>query len=86
MSTTRDRRVPVCGKAKTNRIDLGLAILSAIALPDVRYTLAEIAAFCGCSSNAIYLIEQRALRKLKRRMQWETDLALKELVEQVTRR
>ena len=62
---TQDLSVPSSGAEKTARIDLGLALLSAVAEPGVSYTYDEIAAWCGCTNSAIYLIEQRALKKIR---------------------
>lgn len=52
-------------KARNADIDLGLAILSAVTQPGERRSLREIAAYCGCSRNYVWLLEQRALRKLR---------------------
>ena len=49
---------------KTERIDLGLAIISAISPPGRRWSYVEISAFCDCSKTAIQQIERKALRKL----------------------
>lgn len=46
-------------------IDLGLAISGATLGPGESRSLREIAAFCGCSWQWIYLIEKRALKKLR---------------------
>lgn len=62
-------------------IDLGLAI-SALTL---RYgqtrTQKELAAYCGCSQQAIYEIERKAMRRI--RMKLGTDPELSELVHSV---
>jgi hypothetical protein len=50
--------------AKGKRIDLGLAIISAISPPGRLWSYVEIAAFCDCSKTAIQQIERKALRKL----------------------
>lgn len=62
---TRDSSVPSHGRAKTERVDLGLALLSAVAVPGVSYTYDEIAVWCGCTETNIFSIEQRALKKLR---------------------
>jgi hypothetical protein len=49
---------------KGKRIDLGLAIISAISPPGRAWSYVEIAAFCDCSKTAIQQIERKALRKL----------------------
>jgi hypothetical protein len=81
---TIDREVPDSGSQKTERVDLGLAILQAVAIPGVCYTQEEIAAFAGCNRGNIYLIEKRALRKLRNRLQFIKDPVLTELVETLT--
>jgi len=47
-------------------IDLGLAVLEAMRTPGTRLTHRQIAAFCGCTWQAIWQIEQKALLKLRR--------------------
>lgn len=47
-------------------MDLGLEILLATRPAGKRYTHREIAAYCGCTWAYIWLIEQKALRKMKR--------------------
>lgn len=49
---------------KSQRIDLGLALLQCHAMPGICYTRDEIAAWCGCTESAIRHIERRALRKV----------------------
>ncbi len=49
-------------------IDLGLAICGALTKPGERRTLAEIARFCGCRTGTIWMIENRALHKLRKKM------------------
>lgn len=50
---------------KGKKMALGLAVSGALLKPGETRTLEEIAAFCGCSRNAIYEIERVALRKLR---------------------
>lgn len=71
------------GSQKTARIDLGLALLSRIALPGVTYTHDEIAAWCGCTNGAILMIERKALKKLRNRLFFMGDRRLIEAVEQM---
>jgi hypothetical protein len=61
----RDEQVPVCGRRKTDRLNLGLALLSYHALPGQSYSNGEIAIWCGCTESAIHAIERRALKKLR---------------------
>jgi len=64
-------------------LDLGLAILSAITPPGVCRTQTEIAAFCNCRRGTIFMIEQRALQKLRKRLFYRNDPELQELARQV---
>ena len=64
-------------------IDIGLAILSAILPPGESVSIREIAAFCDCTPTCIWLIERRALQKLKKRLHVRQDTELADLVEQV---
>jgi hypothetical protein len=54
--------------AKTERIDLGLALLSALAPPRAALTTIDIAAWCGCTPAMISVIEARALRRMKEKV------------------
>lgn len=54
-------------REKKTRIDLGLDLARRQARPGVPMTRREIAAWCGCTDCAIYMIEQRALKKLRKR-------------------
>lgn len=56
------------GKAKSERIALGLELMSMSAKRGVEYTPTEIAAWCGCSDSAIQDIERTALRKLTQKL------------------
>jgi hypothetical protein len=79
----RDWEVPANGPEKTARINLGLAIFQAHALPGVRYTHDEIGAWAGVSGAMIYLIEQQAMKKLRTRLRIMKDPVLIELVAQI---
>jgi len=61
----QDPAVPRQGLEKTKRVDLGLTLLSFYAVPGISYTREEIAAWCGCTTMAIYQIELRALKKMR---------------------
>jgi hypothetical protein len=61
---TRDEAVPHVGNRKRERVDLGLAILQCVALPGENFTLQDIAAWAGCTREAIYQIERSARRKI----------------------
>jgi len=54
--------------AKTKRIDLGLALLSALAPPRAALDTIDIAAWCGCTPDMISSIEARALRRMKEKV------------------
>ena len=62
-------------------IDLGLAVLSVITPPGVWRSQEEIAYCCNCTHSAIWLLEKKALRKLKKRLFMRNDPELRELVE-----
>lgn len=47
-------------------LDLMLEIFLSIAEPGKRYTQAQIAEVCGCSRGLIYLIEKKAIEKMRR--------------------
>ena len=48
-------------------IDLGLAVAAVVNPPENRCTLREIADVCGCSGEAVRMIEARAIRNMRRR-------------------
>ena len=50
---------------KSDRIELGLALLAAVARPNEPLSCADIAAWCDCSDVAIRDIERKALAKLR---------------------
>ena len=83
---TIDRDVQECGPQKSERVDLGIAILQAVAVPGVCYTQEEIAAFAGCARGNIYRIEQVALRKLRNRLFFLKDPVLEDLIETIVGR
>ncbi len=60
---------------KTERIDLGLAILSALAPPHAVFDPQDIAAWCGCTPSMISSIEARALRRLREKMRVQFKLS-----------
>ena len=69
-ANTRDAGVPKTGKHKSARVELGLTLLSRIAVPGVCYTYDEIAAWAGCTETAVWNIERRALLKLRNRLRF----------------
>lgn len=60
-----DESVPLYGKAKSERIDLGLAILQTRPTPAGGYSLNDLANFMGCSDEYVRNLEQRAFEKLR---------------------
>lgn len=52
-------------RAQQERVDLGLAILSVLAIPGEPLTMDDIAAWCDCSRQAIEQIERKALKKIR---------------------
>lgn len=62
MSSDDSNTVPA-----VSEIDSGLLLLMSTPAPENRvWTHDEIAYVCGCSRSYIWLLEQRALRKLRR--------------------
>lgn len=56
-------------------IEAGLDALRARALPGETFSHRAIAEACGCSWQNIYLIERRALRKVRERLRRELKLS-----------
>lgn len=69
-SSTCDRRIRPRCPAKTRRINLGLELLSAVAKPGTELTARDIAAWCGCTEDSIYLIERVALSKIGNKLRF----------------
>jgi transcription initiation factor TFIIIB Brf1 subunit/transcription initiation factor TFIIB len=67
-------------EGKRERTDLGIAIAHAVSPKRRRWTLDEIAVFAGVTESAIVLIEQRALRKLRKKFKYYADPKIRELV------
>jgi hypothetical protein len=67
---SRSRGTPLRGirDTKATRVDLGLALLSALILPGQTLTLEDIAAWCGCSRGTIRQIRTRAELKFRARL------------------
>lgn len=74
-----DQSDPWEGIPKRQRIDIGLALLGVYCQPSTPYTLEEIAGWCGCSHQAIRMIQESALRKLRARLEPEFRELLKTL-------
>jgi hypothetical protein len=55
--------------AKSSRIDLGLAVLSAITPRGVELSPQDIAAWCDCTPSMITAIETKALRRMRQKAQ-----------------
>jgi hypothetical protein len=69
--------------AKAKTVDLGLDLLSIARIPGVPLLHQDIAAWCGCSASNIWLIQERAIHKLKKRLAYSRDPLLAELVRSV---
>ena len=67
-------------------IDLGLAISAATLEPGEHRTNEEIAAYCGCTRQNVDRIYQRAMRKLRVRLQFHKDPLIRELVQTLIKR
>jgi hypothetical protein len=59
---------PMPPRLKRVRVELGLAILAAVAMPGASFSHQEIALWCGCDDGAIWLIEKLAMKKLRKRI------------------
>ena len=79
MNTDTDYEEPLPRNSgpKAERIDLGLALLSALAPCRAALTTIDIAAWCGCTPAMISSIEARALRRMKEKVsaQFKIDLS-----------
>lgn len=53
------------GRPQSQRVDLGLILLSMVQKPGEALTAADIAAWCDCTRENILRIERRALKKLR---------------------
>lgn len=63
-----DKTVAKFGRTKSSRIDLGLELLARRAMRGRTLTQHDLAAWCGCTRGAIYLIEKQAMKKLRTRL------------------
>lgn len=61
--------------------DIGLAILHAKTPPGVRRTQEEIAAYAGVTRGGVFMAEQKALHKLKKKLHMHKDPILREMCE-----
>jgi hypothetical protein len=84
-AATKDLSVPRTGREKTARVDLGIALLHRVAVPGVQYTTDEIAAWAGCTNGMITLIERKALKKVRKKLDCRPDLK-RDLAEFLERR
>jgi hypothetical protein len=76
----RAETVGLHGPARSARVDLGLAIFACHRLPGVQYTRAEIAEWAGVTEGAIWVIERKAIHKLRRALHLRGDRLLAELL------
>jgi hypothetical protein len=60
---------------KTDRIDLGLALLASVAPPRTALSPADIAAWCDCTPAMITAIEARALRRMREKVRAKFNLS-----------
>jgi len=75
MENSHEAPLPHNHGAKARRIDLGLAILSAVAPRRAIYSAAEIADWCGCTPAMVSSIEARALRRLREKVRVKFKLS-----------
>lgn len=71
---------------KKPSIDLGLAVSGLNSIYGVPKTHQEIAAYCDCTWQAIYRIEQKALRRLRNKYLFHKDPDLREAAESLLKR
>lgn len=58
-----------CHKRSANiNIDIGLSVLCAVSQRGDVLTIDDIADVCECSRNSIILLEKKALKKLKKKL------------------
>lgn len=81
---TEVERLPAAEKRQ--RLDLGLALLQLVCIPNVPLTCDDIALWCGCSWQRIWQIEQRALRKLRKKLSQATDHEARDAVREILER
>lgn len=77
----RDGEVPLKGREKSDRIDLGLTLLHRRCIYGVPVTRDDQAKWAGCTDSLIFNIEEQALRKLRARLD-KGDRRLVDLMEQ----
>lgn len=70
---TVDEEVAEEGKSKSERINLGLTLLSVAAKPGASFTIYDIAAWCGCTDQAVKKIQDTALMKLRNAFQFGNE-------------
>jgi transcriptional regulator len=56
-------------------IDLGLDVILAVSRPGQRWPTRDIAYVCGCTNTNIFIIEKRALKKIRERMRRKLELS-----------
>jgi transposase len=83
MNTETNPEVPLPHNdgAKTARIDLGLAVLSAVVPPRAMLSPADIAAWCGCTPAMISSIEARALRRMREKVRARFKLSQSDMAD-----
>ena len=65
---TIDETVSRSARDKRDRVDLGLALLCMIIKPGKQLSRYDIAAWCGCTDAGIYMLERRAMKKLRNKL------------------
>lgn len=66
-------------------IDLGLDVIRAVQQPGQTLSTRAIAEVCGCTNTCIWMIEQRALRKVRRALQQNLRQSAYEFSQNTTR-
>ncbi|MCX4186742.1 sigma factor-like helix-turn-helix DNA-binding protein [Methylophaga sp. OBS4] len=67
--------------SQSKDIDLGLAVLDIVRPIGRALTHAEIGDICGCSGAYIHQVEQRAIKKIKRRLGNLSDFLAEDVIE-----
>ena len=65
---SRENRLP-------KAVDLGLAVLCALQKEGETFTYDEIGAACGVTESSIFLIEKKALKKVRNRINYSNETA-----------
>lgn len=71
----KDAEVPARGRAKADRINLGLHLLCRRSKPGVPNSVEDIAIWCGCTHQQVTLMYASAMRKVRAYLHDHPELA-----------